>query len=608
MLERITRIVLLGVLGIWCLGVPMACRPADSSRASAEKSASTTDPKVESAALDVGKQKYIWDIEHTAFELEKKFGAAFIAALRRDDPAGLHDFCLPGFSAVVLDPSKRHPLDQGPIRQISTDGKTGAEMKADIEQWGMHLHAYFEGFQKIGGVKCRVLDLDADGHRPETGNWNATLYLSAVGVDQQGAPIEFVTQHRVRCRFRNDAEIVEGKILSEWRVLSEKFRQSHQEALFEEVTAAVGLDQVDIRDNWEGAPEESRQYFSQMAVEDFNRDGCLDLAVASADGRWRLLKSVAGTKFQDLSGQLGVPRSAAEDPRSRAVMEQAFLASWIDFDNDGFPDLLIGDRLFHNVKGLRFEDVTDASGLVFKYNPKGCAVADYDGDGLTDLYVLYQHARQRESGKSPVGWVGDDQTGVENHLWRNVGNGRFVNATESARAGGGPRQSFAAAWLHANDDAYPDLYIANDFGTNAFLLNQGDGTFRDVAEAAGVADYATSMGVVAGDTTGDGNPEIYVANMFSKMGRRIIAHVDPSDYPPGVFEQIQGSCAGNRLYTPVVETGKKELKYREVSEDIGVNQVGWAYAPALADFDSDGFLDIYATAGFLSFQRDKPDG
>jgi hypothetical protein len=112
------------------------------------------------------------------------------------------------------------------------------------------------------------------------------------------------------------------------------------------------------------------------------------------------------------------------------------------------------------------------------------------------------------------------------------------------------------------------------------------------------------MGVATGDVTGDGLPEIYIANMFSKMGRRIIAHVSSSDYPPGVYEQIKGSCAGNQLYSPI----PGEQKYREFSEVAGVNGVGWAYAPALADFDADGWLDIYATTGFLSFQRDKPDG
>ena len=112
------------------------------------------------------------------------------------------------------------------------------------------------------------------------------------------------------------------------------------------------------------------------------------------------------------------------------------------------------------------------------------------------------------------------------------------------------------------------------------------------------------MGVASGDINGDGVPEIYVANMYSKMGRRIIAQVSAQDYPAGIYEQLVGSCAGNRLYS----TKGDVREYQELSEQLGVNAVGWAYAPAFADFDGDGSLDVYATTGFLSFDRQKPDG
>ncbi len=136
------------------------------------------------------------------------------------------------------------------------------------------------------------------------------------------------------------------------------------------------------------------------------------------------------------------------------------------------------------------------------------------------------------------------------------------------------------------------------------LINRGgNGKFRDASDEAGVSDYATSMGVATGDLTGDGRSDIYVANMYSKMGRRIIAHVSEEDYPDGIFTQIQGSCAGNRLYS-----ADGVQQFQEVAEAFHVNTVGWAYAPALADFDADGRLDIYSTTGFLSYERSKPDG
>ena len=585
----------------------------------------------DAATLAIDKQEHIWEIEHAAFELEQKFGKALGKALQEGNDEAIQGFCRTGFEASLPSSAQTVRFDLGYIQESragTQDGAASLQATASSEssvsfessessesssptgrasqaaEFANYLVSRFEDFEKIDKITCRVLDLHADNRRsPKTGKWDVKLcILAGVGKDRQQAFLEFTSEHLLRCFFTNDKAIENGVILDRWAVRSEERRRSAR-PLFEEVTQQVGLAAVDLHDNWTASPDKVRQYYTQMAAADFDRDGFPDLAIASANGRWRLLRSVAGEKFEEVTDEMRLPSWAAEESRSRSAQDQVYLATWIDIDNDGFPDLILGDRLYRNQEGRRFQDVTDTSGLVFGYNPRGCVVADYDCDGRLDLYVLYQLPRTI-SRDGPVGWVGDDATGRENHLWRNTGDGRFENTTELAGAGGGKRQSFAAAWFHANEDHYPDLYIANDFGTNALLINQRNGRFRDASAAAGVSDYATSMGVATGDITGDGRAEIYVANMFSKMGRRIIAHVAAEDYPAGIFQQIQGSCAGNRLYA--AEVGEPE--YQEVSELGGVNTVGWAYAPALADFDADGQLDIYATTGFLSFQRGKPDG
>ena len=332
-------------------------------------------------------------------------------------------------------------------------------------------------------------------------------------------------------------------------------------------------------------------YRFQIAVDDFDGDGFADIAVASMDKHY-LLRSQRGESFQDVSPSLL--------PGRWPWMSN--LVAWVDYDNDGDPDLLLHDRLLRNDDGVSFVDVTAASGLRFDYAPMGCAVADYDCDGLLDLYIYYEASQTVQSNPGP--WVGDSHSGAPNRLWRNEGRGRFRDVTAESRTDGGLRHTFAATWLFYDADRYPDLYVANDFGTNVLLRNRGDGTFEDLSQASGSAGFSTSMGVISGDLTNDGSPEIYVANMYSKMGRRIIAHVHAEDYPPGVHAQIQGSCAGSRLYTRDANAGP----YREISHDAGINAVGWAYGPALADFDADGWLDIYATTGHMSVSRKKPDG
>ncbi|MDA1052937.1 MAG: VCBS repeat-containing protein [Planctomycetota bacterium] len=588
--------------GVVLVVLLVACRSQDASPLVPSAATGQVAESPASATLAIDKQKHIWEIEHAAFELEQKFGKALSRALQQRDTDEIRGFCRPGFEASLPSSGERVRYDLGYVQEDRLDALDNPPASHDAAEFASYLQTYFSDFDKIEKITCRVLDLHVDNNDPETGYWDVTLYLAGVGKDRQQGFVEFTSEHLLRCYFTDDKAIENGVILDRWLVRSEAHRHSAR-PLFEEVTEHVGLDQVDVQDNWTAERDKVRQYHTQLAAADFDRDGFHDIALASASGRWRLLRSIGGEKFEEVNDEVGLPAWADEEPRSRSVRDQAYLATWIDIDNDGFPDLLLGDRLYRNHEGLRFEDVTDTSGLVFGYNPRGCVVADYDGDGRLDLYVLYQHPPTANREGTP-GWVGDDQTGLENHLWRNAGDGRFANTTNDANAGGGKRQSFAASWFHANDDHYPDLYIANDFGTNVLLINQGNGKFRDGSDEAGVSDYATSMGVATGDLTGDGRPEIYVANMFSKMGRRIIAHVAHEDYPEGIFQQIQGSCAGNRLY--VASDG--ESRYREISEGSGVNTVGWAYAPAMADFDADGQLDIYSTTGFLSFERSKPDG
>ena len=169
--------------------------------------------------------------------------------------------------------------------------------------------------------------------------------------------------------------------------------------------------------------------------------------------------------------------------------------------------------------------MTAESGLVFQRDPMGMAVVDYDGDGFLDLYFYYEVAEQVPDNGTVRPWIGDDKSGARNQLWHNEGDGSFRDVTDVSQTSAGQRKTTAVNWFFFDDDHLPDLYLANDFGMNVLLRNQGDGTFVDISKETGTSDYSTSMGVATGDLDNDGYPEIYIANMFSKMGRRIIAQV-----------------------------------------------------------------------------------
>ncbi len=549
--------------------------------------------------LDAEKQKLIWDGEHFTFEIETLVARQFAQLFAKREAEALSQFFTDDFQGSVPRDLKIERRRQSIVTEVSTTANDEADTRSvDAKELVAHLLDATKEFQVVDRNRLRILKiipLDEDRER-----WRVELLFTQHGKGDDGRLLAFKSHHHAELHFSDDEDIEAGQIIAGWDVES-RVLSSAPSALLEEITEQTGLASLPLKDNWNLPAAESDAYRYQIAVEDFDRDGFADIAIASHSGMW-LLRSDGGRKYVDVTESV-IPHAAV----FRAERLPWAMPVWIDYDNDGYPDLLMRERLYHNEQGRKFVDVTEKSGLNLALLPAGCAVADFDADGLLDLYVVYQEGMEKQS---PDGqpestpWVGDTQSGMGNQLWRNEGDGQFRNVTFEAGVGGGARHTFAAVWFHFDEDHFPDLYLANDFGKNTLLRNRGDGSFEDVSEKAGAQDFATSMGAAAGDLDNDGTSELYVANMYSKMGRRIIAHVNQADYPEGIYPQIQGSCAGNRLY----EWSSEKSRYREVSESLGINGVGWAYAPAMVDLDGDGWLDLYATTGYMSYDRKKPDG
>jgi hypothetical protein len=580
------HLVSMALVTLWLL---VGCRTDSVTQQNNENERAKSDSaSSEEVVLDEVKQKYIWDTEHVTFEIETYVGKKLKQAIRDRDPTAIVALCRDGFEADCVNVSLPEQLEQSGISK--TVWKKAGETTLAGTAFADYLLERVAPFQSIDGVGMRVLKIDAENKDVSLGRWQIQMLITVKGRSAAGQTLFFKQESQAKLEFKSDEEVRTDSVFTKIDIHFEKLIESPE--LMVEATADYGLDRLKVHDNW--TADTSTQYTHFMACADFDRDGATDLIISTLAGQVMLLKSESG-RLVDVTEAYNLPNRIDAEQMHSTV-------SWIDFDNDDFPDLLLGENLFHNEQGKSFR-WQPGTGIRLKYNPLGIAVADYDCDGLLDFYVCYQRGNQLID-PSAVSWMDDDKTGSENQLWRNLGNGKFENVTQRAGVGGGLRRSFAAVWFHANDDRFPDLYVANDFSKNSLFVNAGDGTFVDKSAESGTADFATSMGVAAGDVDGDGHTDIYVANMFSKMGRRIIDHVETTDYPAGIFEQLQGSCAGNRLYT----RKGSDIQFSEISQQLDINGVGWAYSPALADFDRDGFLDIYATAGFMSFDRHKPDG
>jgi hypothetical protein len=359
--------------------------------------------------------------------------------------------------------------------------------------------------------------------------------------------------------------------------------------LLRDVTAESGIDVQKLHDNWKLKKDELvKPNTGGVYLCDFNRDGILDILVTDLRSV-ALYQGLPGGKFRNVTAEVGLPATMEPGPELAAV---------VDLDGDGWEDIILGDHIYRNIGGKEFTDVTGLTNLRFPRDAVGIAIADYDRDGLLDLYITRPGDRKKDSWLT--GRSGDPTKG--NQLWRNRGHWFFENVTVKSGTAAGNRSSFSAVWLDANNDGWPDLYVINEFGSGVLLVNNQDGTFREHLLAEGPNDFG-SMGITCGSIENDDNIDIYSANMYSKAGTRVIGNVLPGTYDEAIMERMRHFVQGSQLWK-----NRGGLKFEPLAQKFQVAAVGWAYGPALIDLDNDGWLDLYATAGFVSQSRAEPDG
>ena len=236
-----------------------------------------------------------------------------------------------------------------------------------------------------------------------------------------------------------------------------------------------------------------------------------------------------------------------------------------DFDGDGRLDIVTSTwhprgplTYYRNVGDGTFDDRSAASGLDQQLGGLNVIGGDYDGDGDVDLLVLrgawlFQHGR------------------IRNSLLRNEGDGTFSDVTFAAGLAEPAWPTQAATWGDFDNDGHLDLYIVNErvdaeAEVNApaqLFHNRGDGTFIDIAAAAGVLNDGHGKGVTAGDFDNDGDTDIYVSNI-----------------------------GPNRLYR-----NAGDLTFTDVAAELDVQEpVGRSFATWFFDYDNDGWLDLFVGA------------
>ncbi len=332
--------------------------------------------------------------------------------------------------------------------------------------------------------------------------------------------------------------------------------------------------------------------------------------------------------------------------------------AWFDYDNDGYPDLFFVNgstfedwkrgsspqsRLYRNNRDGTFTDETPASGLHRTGWGMGVCAADYDNDGNPDLYVTYYGG---------------------NVLYRNLGSGKFRDVTKQAGVPG-HGWGMGCAFGDYDNDGFLDLYVANYVdvdieklgepgsmpnctyrgiatfcgprglkgGRDILYHNNGDGTFTDVTEKAGIDPGSYfGLGVVMGDYNRDGRLDIYVANdstpssLYQNNGDGTFTDVGPQsgtaygaegqeqagmgvefgDYDnDGWLDLVKGNFSDD---TKNLYHNNRDGTFTDQTYFAGIGGVAWLFTTfgvEFLDYDNDGWKDIILANGQTFPQMDK---
>jgi len=329
-----------------------------------------------------------------------------------------------------------------------------------------------------------------------------------------------------------------------------------------------------------------------------------DLFICRKWSRAILLKNQGEGNFSDFTIESGL-----------VVDGLATSAIFADFDNDGDEDVFVARSLerslyFEN-QGGKFREKSEAAfPEALPYLATSVSAADYDQDGLLDIYVsTYGFAGRSESAhewgskflpadkltkflsklEASNRWV--DLSGPPNILYRNLGGGKFVISEKNEELESW-RNTFQATWIDFDEDGDQDLYLANDFAPDNFFQNQ-DGEFVDVSQKfTGTNMQGFGMGVSFGDFDNDGDFDLYVSNMYSKAGKRITKQIK------GIGEAFVKAAKGNLLFERT--TSGYDLVSGVSEKKMMVAKAGWSWGGQFSDFNNDGFLDLYVPNGYFS--------
>lgn len=349
-----------------------------------------------------------------------------------------------------------------------------------------------------------------------------------------------------------------------------------------------------------------------VATADFNNDGLVDIFFTSNSYDNKLYLNKGNFKFEDITKKAGIEKREGFDTGVTVV----------DVNNDGYLDIYLSrggaintnnefaNMLYINNGDLTFTEKAEELGLADDNRTINALFFDYDNDGDLDVYVSNASdivSRRQTEVLDLVALRSDPETLVQrgsDRLYNNDGTGHFTDV--SKKAGIYPETGFGLNPEIAdfNNDGWLDIYVNNDFGIPDFaFLNNGDGTFTESRDELFKHMSFNSMGGDIADMNNDGlldlltldmNPEDYVRSKTT-MGMT----------PIDKFEAMVAGGYHYQYMHNMLHINNGNGTFSEISKMAGMGDTDWSWSLLCADFDLDGFNDIYVTNGVFRDVIDK---
>jgi hypothetical protein len=320
-----------------------------------------------------------------------------------------------------------------------------------------------------------------------------------------------------------------------------------------------------------------------VAIGDFDGDGRPDIFVVSKTETCRLFRNLGGFKFADVTVAAGV----GDQGEAAGIWKQG--ATFVDVNNDGRLDIYVcrfnaPNLLYINQGDGTFKEQGHAAGLDVRDASIMAAFCDYDRDGWLDVYLVTNLA---DSTSHPSGQRG--------RMFHNNRDGTFQEVTDQAGISG-EAQSHSATWWDYDNDGWPDLYVANDYGVPDKLYhNNRDGTFTNTLDRVLPHTTFYSMGSDTADVNNDGLIDLFVADMAATTHEKDQRGVADAR---GRTEEVENSPAAPKAHRSALLLNTGMNRCLEAAYLAGIAASDWTWSVRFEDLDNDGHVDLAVTNGY----------